>query len=230
MSNLILAVLLHISAFTLDYWHFLKKGNSYKYVSRETYAIFWTFGTLALLLFHVELWNFFQHAWQEELLYVIFGYSALFLCCWGLMRSGGAICVTMRRTEHCINYHYVFVKSKEIFLQQLLFLVLAMEIYRLVDSGFWSVITFITVISLIQIPQLLHVERFWKVTFTLLTPLLGTIYYNSYMEIGHFWPALYLNVLVYMFIWVVFSESYPFPAKNSGDNQGDKGIKDNVQY
>ena len=228
METLILASLLYLGAFSLDYLHFLWKQEDYRYVSRETYLIFMSFGIATLLLFHVELGNFFQYAWKEELAFILFGYLALLGCCWGLLRDGESICATMRRVEHCISYRYVFVKSKEILLQQLLYLVIAMELYRALDTRFYATLAFIAIISLLQIPQLLHVERFWLRVFVFLTPFLGVIYFNSFMEIGHFWPVLYLNVLVFMFIWVVFSDRYTKRNKSIGDKRVDKGIKDNV--
>lgn len=216
MTTLLLAVFIYTAAFLYDYIRYIRNPDTYRYVSRGTYHLFVTGLVITALLFHVELLQYFNNHYIYEIVMILGGYILMLIASWAILHSGERVCNVVLRSERCITPRYIWIKTKETLFQQLLLLVIALEVSKLISSGFWAVITFMVIVGILQIPQLLHVERFWRYLFIGVMPFIGAILYNCYIHMGYLWPALYVQALVYIFIWITFSDPDAYVGKTTG--------------
>lgn len=206
METILLAAGLFVLVATADYIRYALQDHRYRYVSRETYILY-ILGIIATIsLFHMELSSFFSGRWQTEVVFTLVAFVAPLISSFALQRNQVRVCLTILRTGKCFEPAYIFVKSKEVLFQQLLFLVLAVSVSREISHDFSAFLLYILIIAIIQIPLMLHVERFWKYLFGLGFIFIATIFYYTYIQLGMFWPAVYIHALFYAFIWLVLSD------------------------
>jgi hypothetical protein len=202
MINLVLVTLIFLTFFGLDYWWYKKDKQHYQYVSRRTYLLF-IVGQISLVaVFYASFEPFLQTVLTEIVListlnifFLLFSYI--------LSREKLLVCHYSSRTERCLTPYYVQVKGTEIVLQQLAYAVIAYEIVQILNTGWVAYLTYVALLLVIHTPLVLSTNppAFQRLTFGILA-ISAPIYY-IYTELNVFWPAIYLHVLLYVFLWLM---------------------------
>ena len=191
---------------TLDYVRYALSSSTYQYVSRETYLLYILAVMASLLLFLDEITAFIGQRFHVELFYLLLLFFVALFGSIAMKRQDIAICTRILRSYKCISPLYILVKSKEVLFQQIIFVMMALSVSREIGTGFYGVLTFILVSLVIHIPILLHVERFWRLTYGSVMVFASVIFFYTYVSLDLFWPAVYVHAIIYTFFWVSLAE------------------------
>ncbi len=206
MEQILLAAGIFSFIFGLDYLRYLLFPATYRYVSYETYILYIIGVVATFVVFIDEISLFIGDRLHVELIYLFILFFTALGCSIAMKRHGVNICTTILRSYKCISPLYVLIKTKELLLQQTLFVVLAVGVSREIGTGFWAVLTFILVSLLVQIPIMLHVKHFWRYLYLGIMGFASVIFFYTYVSLELFWPAMYVHAVIYTFIWLSLAD------------------------
>ena len=212
MEQILLAAGIFVGVFSIDYLRFLLFPTTYRYVSYETYALYIVSFVASFIIFIDQITIFINDRLHVELTYLFILFFAALGSSLAMRRHGVNICTTILRSYKCISPLYVLIKTKEILLQQTLFVVLALAVSREIGTGFLGVVGFMLISLLIQIPIMLHVKHFWRYLYGGVMLFGSVIFFYTYVSLELFWPAVYVHAVIYTFIWLTLAE----PSENWG--------------
>ena len=205
MTNLLLAVLLYVVVFGIDYLFYVKQKDAYNYVSRRTYVLFMTGQCIIIWLFYSLFQPFLLYLPLEFVMIFVFA-GLLFLFTYLLTRERMFVCSMSSRTLRCLTPDYVFVKGAEIVFQQMIYLVIALSLTSLLGIHFLTYIAYMIILLVTHTVVILGGGQsvVKSLTFGLFAISAPIFYIFTSVEL--FWPAVYLHGIMYVFYWITFAD------------------------
>lgn len=205
MTMVLLAIIVYAAIFLADYMFYVKHGVSYRYVSRRTWCLFTVGQILILAIFFKPFGPFLQH------IYVELGFLALLtilisLFTYILTKEQEPVCFISSRTEHCLNPEYVFVKGTEIVFQQLTYCAMALSLLSLLGNYWYTYIIFVFLLIAVHTVVVIGSDINIRKILTFGIAVIAAPCMYIFIEIGWFFPAVYLHSLMYVFYWLTFAD------------------------
>jgi len=205
MTTLLLAVLLYVVVFGIDYLFYVKHKDAYNYVSRRTYALFMLGQFAAIWLFYDLLKPFLVHLPLEFVMISVFA-GLLFIFTYLLTKERVFVCSLSSRTLRCLTPYYVFVKGGEIVFQQTIYLAIALSLTSLLGLHFFTYLAYVVILLVTHTVVIIGGGQsvVKSLTFGLFAISVPIFYIFTSVEV--FWPAVYLHGLMYVFYWITFAD------------------------
>lgn len=212
MITILLAVLLYVIVFGIDYLFYVKQKSVYEYVSRRTYGLFILGQLLVVGLFYDVFEPFFTYLRLELIMLAIFsGLVCIFT--YVLTREKTLVCSMNSRTLRCLTPNYVFVKGAEIMFQQLVYLVIAVSLASLLGIHSATYLLYIVILLVTHIVVTLGSGQAVVKSLTFGLFILAAPVFYIFTSVEAFWPAVYLHGLLYVFYWITFADFDVLPIK-----------------
>lgn len=215
MNTILLASLVYVVTFGLDYLFYVKLKSAYNYVSRRTYVLFIIAQATSAVLFLPYYQPFLEHFVTEVVMLAIITLF-LYVFAYALIRDRLKICSMSSRSLRCLSPGYVFVKGSEIVFQQLIYAAIAFSLVQHIGLHFYTYVAFVLILLSIHVAAIIGGKQQVVKSLTLGLALISIPSFYIYTEIGHFWPAIYLHSLLYVFYWLVIAD---FDVKPEGNTQ-----------
>lgn len=205
MIDVLLAVLIFTAVFLVDYLFYVKQRARYKYVTLHNYFLF-IGGQLAILLvFFDKLLPYFLH-FRLEFFYLTLLMIATVGFTYTLVKDHMFVCHITSRTECCLTPGYVFVKGAEIVFQQLTYLVIALTLVEVMGFTILTFIAFIQILLIMHTPVIISCNKPVVSRLTFGIGVIAAPILYIFVEVGYFFPAVYLHTLMYIFYWLTFAD------------------------
>lgn len=208
MSNILIVVLIYVLVHGTDYLFYMKQKEAYNYVSRRTYALY-IVGQIALIsTFWAYYKAFFEHI-ADELAALAILLGVLLFFTYQLVREQLLVCHVTSRTERCLTPKYVLIKGSEIVFQQLCYLAIALFLVEQVGYNILTFLAFLLILLIMHVPVVLSCTTHVSKHLTFGIAIISAPILYIYIELGYFFPAVYLHTLLYVFYWVAFADFNP---------------------
>lgn len=214
MNTILLASLVYIVTFGLDYLFYVKLKSTYNYVSRRTYVLFIIAQATSAALFLPYYQPFLEHFVTEVVMLAIITLF-LYIFSYALIRDRLKICSMSSRSLRCLSPGYVLVKGAEIVFQQLIYAIIAFSLVEYIGLHFYTYIAFVLILLSIHVAAIVGGKQQVVKSLTLGLALISVPSFYIYTEIGHFWPAIYLHSLLYVFYWLIIADFDVKPEDNT---------------
>ena len=215
MTNILIASVVYLAIYLIDYLFYVKQGEKYKYVSYGTYFLLISGIILINILFYAEFALFYANIRTEVFAMAILTGMMLFIATI-FTRNGLLVCNTTSRTERCMTPGYVMVRGADIFFQQITYYIIALALADMLGLTFSAYLSFIIIISLIHTPVVLSTNKDVKHLLGFGLAVFSVPFFYTYTSLGLIWPALYVHSLAYVFIWMALADM-------TGDNKTSRG-------
>ncbi len=211
MINILVAVFIYAVVFLADYLFYVKRPASYRYTSLLNFFLFVGGQITLFLVFFDTLKPFFLH-YKSEFFYLACLLVASLVFSRELIKDKLFVCHLTSRTERCLTPSYVAVKGMEIGFQQLTYLVIALSLVKILGFNILAFIAFIQILLIMHTPIIISCNKQVVSRLTFGIGVLAAPILYIFIEIGYFFPAVYLHALMYVFYWVTFAD---FQAENT---------------
>lgn len=205
MIAVVCAIALYLAVYLTDYAFYRTLKADYKYVSRRTYFLLLIGQIAAITLFFNTYSIFWDQIWVELVLL-----SIVWLVLMGSVRlfyvEHYPICAIGSRTDRCLSPGYIAVKGADIVFQQLIFAAIALNLVATYGANEYAYISYIFILTLVHAPIIFGTSALTAQILTFGVAIMAAPVLYIFTDLGLFWPAVYLHVLLFFFYWVTFSD------------------------